>query len=121
MFLMNRELLLNSVSSHRAHLLASSRSEFSNQSLSICRTISDHFNAQMVDKVFHDWQKANSANAGIFFGGSVEMIENITIYNEYPNGGPAFLNVSTRLKVTILYFRKLTPWMRAGRMPISLY
>jgi len=66
----------------------------------------------MVDKVFHDWQKANSANAGIFFGGSVEMIENITIYNEYPNGGPAFLNVSTRLKAIILYSRKLTPWVQ---------
>ncbi|KAK7473086.1 hypothetical protein VKT23_001186 [Stygiomarasmius scandens] len=57
----------------------------------------------MVDKVFHDWQKANSANAGIFFGGSVEMIENITIYNEYPNGGPAFLNLDSTMPANGLF------------------
>lgn len=47
----------------------------------------------MVDKVWYDWQTANSANAGIFYGGSVQMIDNATIYAEYPNGGPPMLSV----------------------------
>ncbi|GAW10654.1 Di-copper centre-containing protein [Lentinula edodes] len=49
----------------------------------------------MVDKVWYDWQTANSANAGIFYGGSVQMIDNATIYAEYPNGGPPMLSLDS--------------------------
>ncbi|KAJ4483814.1 Di-copper centre-containing protein [Lentinula aciculospora] len=49
----------------------------------------------MVDKVWYDWQIANSANAGIFYGGSVQMIDNATIYTEYPNGGPPMLSLDS--------------------------
>ncbi|KAJ4474824.1 Di-copper centre-containing protein [Lentinula aciculospora] len=31
----------------------------------------------------------------IFYGGSVQMIENGTIYNEYPNGGPPLLSLES--------------------------
>ncbi|KAJ3716261.1 hypothetical protein DFJ43DRAFT_1101222 [Lentinula guzmanii] len=47
----------------------------------------------MVDKVWFDCQNANPANADIFYGGSVQMIDNGTIYNKYSNGGPPMLSV----------------------------
>ncbi|KAJ3781625.1 Di-copper centre-containing protein [Lentinula aff. detonsa] len=49
----------------------------------------------MVDKVWFDWQNANPANADIFYGGSVQMIDNGTIYNKYPNGGPPMLSLDS--------------------------
>ncbi|KIK69068.1 hypothetical protein GYMLUDRAFT_635011 [Collybiopsis luxurians FD-317 M1] len=51
----------------------------------------------MVDKVWYDWQNANSANAGIFYGGSVQMIDNATIYAEYPTGGPPMLSLESTI------------------------
>jgi tyrosinase len=48
---------------------------------------------QMVDKVWYDWQHSNPENAKSYFGGSVQALESIAEYNEYPNGGPPFLNV----------------------------
>ncbi|KAF5348693.1 hypothetical protein D9758_006865 [Tetrapyrgos nigripes] len=53
------------------------------------------FHHAMVDKVWYDWQNADPANAGIFFGGSVQMQDNITIWEQYPNGGPPYLNLSS--------------------------
>ena len=50
---------------------------------------------QMVDKVWDDWQHRNPANAKSYFGGSVEALQNISAYNQYPNGGPPYLSVST--------------------------
>jgi tyrosinase len=57
----------------------------------------------MVDKVFYDWQHADPANAGIYFGGSTQMIDNYTIYQEYPNGGPPFFNVSAFIRVFVSF------------------
>ena len=48
---------------------------------------------QMVDKVWYDWQHRNPENAKSYFGGSVEALENFTTYDQYPNGGPPFLDV----------------------------
>ena len=48
---------------------------------------------QMVDKVWYDWQHRNLENAKSYFGGSVQALENFTTYDQYPNGGPPFLNV----------------------------
>ena len=47
----------------------------------------------MVDKVWYDWQHSNPENAKSYFGGSVQALESIAEYNEYPNGGAPFLNV----------------------------
>jgi tyrosinase len=47
----------------------------------------------MVDKVWFDWQNRNTENAQSFFGGSVEALESVDTYNQYPNGGPPFLSV----------------------------
>jgi len=49
----------------------------------------------MIDKLWLDWQLRDPANAYTFFGGSVQALQNLSTYNEYPNGGPPFLSVST--------------------------
>ena len=49
----------------------------------------------MIDKVWYDWQRRNPANAKSFFGGTVEYIKSLDAFNQYPNGGPPFLDVST--------------------------
>ena len=51
----------------------------------------------MIDKIWYDWQRRNPLNAKNFFGGSVEYLESLAAYNQYPNGGPPFLSVSTVL------------------------
>jgi len=48
----------------------------------------------MIDKIWYDWQQRNPKNAKSFFGGSVAALQSVDAYNQYPNGGPPFLNVS---------------------------
>lgn len=48
----------------------------------------------MVDKVWSDWQHHNASNLLAFHGGSVQPFQNISAYNQYPNGEPPYLNVS---------------------------
>ncbi|KAI0316266.1 Di-copper centre-containing protein [Amylostereum chailletii] len=57
----------------------------------------------MVDKVWYDWQQANTANAAAFKGGSVQALENATYNAEYPNGAPPFLNMSSILPADGLF------------------
>jgi tyrosinase len=54
----------------------------------------------MVDKVWFDWQRKHSSNFWSFKAGSVQAVENLTEYAEYPNGAPPALTVrhSTALK-----------------------
>ena len=54
-----------------------------------------HARSQMVDKVWFDWQHRDPVNAKSFFGGSVQAIQSWDTYEQYPNGGPPFLSVST--------------------------
>jgi tyrosinase len=49
----------------------------------------------MVDKVWYDWQNRDPINFNSFYGGSVEYIDSLATFNEYPNGGPPYLGVST--------------------------
>ena len=49
--------------------------------------------AQMVDKVWYDWQHRNSSNEKAFGGGSVSVQVNATEASKYPTGAPPFLNV----------------------------
>lgn len=49
----------------------------------------------MVDKVWYDWQNANGLNQRAFEGGSVQMIDNVTVYKKYPNGGPPNLHMDS--------------------------
>jgi hypothetical protein len=50
--------------------------------------------SQMIDKMWFDWQHRDPANAYSFSGGSVQTLESLDTYNQYPNGGPPFLSVS---------------------------
>jgi tyrosinase len=49
----------------------------------------------MIDKMWFDWQHRDAANANSFFGGSVQALDSWDTYDQYPNGGPPFLSVST--------------------------
>jgi tyrosinase len=49
----------------------------------------------MVDKIWYDWQNRDPVNFNSFYGGSVEHIDSLAAYNEYPNGGPPYFGVST--------------------------
>ena len=49
----------------------------------------------MIDKIWYDWQNLDSVNANSFNGGTVEEIDALAAYNEFPNGGAPYLNVST--------------------------
>ncbi|KAH8978459.1 Di-copper centre-containing protein [Lactarius akahatsu] len=51
----------------------------------------------MVDKVWYDWQHRNPESAKSFFGGSVQALQNLDSHNQYPNGGPPFLNLSSTM------------------------
>ncbi|KAF8261728.1 hypothetical protein EI94DRAFT_1745386 [Lactarius quietus] len=44
----------------------------------------------MVDKVWYDWQGLNPENAKSFFGGSVQALQSVELYEQYPNGAPPF-------------------------------
>jgi tyrosinase len=47
-----------------------------------------------VDRVWWLWQNANANNTNAFFGGSVQ---NLTYYDEFPNGGPPYLSMDSVL------------------------
>jgi tyrosinase len=49
----------------------------------------------MIDNFWFDGQRRDPANAYSVFGGSVQALQNLSTYNEYPNGGPPLLSVST--------------------------
>ncbi|KAF8477673.1 Di-copper centre-containing protein [Russula ochroleuca] len=51
----------------------------------------------MVDKIWYNWQQLDPRNANSFFGGASEPTDNLTIYDEYPNGGPPFLTVNSTM------------------------
>ncbi|KAG7451672.1 Di-copper centre-containing protein [Guyanagaster necrorhizus] len=44
-----------------------------------------------VDKVWYDWQNKSPVNKNAYAGGSVQLVQNRTMYLENPNGGPPFL------------------------------
>jgi len=50
--------------------------------------------AQMIDKVWHDWQEKNPKNKYSYGGGSVSPIHNLEDYVAFPTGLPPFLHVS---------------------------
>ena len=63
---------------------------------------------QMIDKIWYDWQSRDPANAGSFFGGSVQNIESLDAYRRYPSGSPPYLSVSTRaVLANLVYIKRL--------------
>ncbi|KAI9447354.1 Di-copper centre-containing protein [Lactarius psammicola] len=57
----------------------------------------------MVDKVWYDWQHRNPENAQSFFGGSVQALQSLDQHNQYPNGGPPFLNLNSTMPADGLF------------------
>ena len=47
----------------------------------------------MVDKLWHDWQRRRPENFWSFQGGTIGAHSAPGIYNQFPNGGPPFLDV----------------------------
>jgi len=57
----------------------------------------------MIDKLWYDWQHRNPANAMSYFGGSVEVLQNLSAYNQYPNGGPPYLGLNSTMPADGLF------------------
>ena len=53
--------------------------------------------SHMVDKVWYDRQNSHPDNFWAFFGGTIQATQNVSYYEQYPNGGPPFLSVSLLL------------------------
>ena len=51
--------------------------------------------AQMVDKIWYDWQNKNPRNKYAYGGGSIEAITVPGTPTLYPTGYPPYLNVSS--------------------------
>ncbi|TFK72334.1 Di-copper centre-containing protein [Pluteus cervinus] len=48
-----------------------------------------------VDKAWYDWQNRNAANKCAFEGGSVQMLDSLADYDEYPLGAPPNLSLNS--------------------------
>ncbi|KAN0118256.1 Di-copper centre-containing protein [Russula decolorans] len=57
----------------------------------------------MIDKLWYDWQHRNPANANSYFGGSVQSLESLDAYNQYPNGAPPYLSLNTTMPADGLF------------------
>jgi len=57
----------------------------------------------MVDKVWFDWQLRDPANAKSYVGGSVQALQSLDAYNQYPNGGPPFLTLNSTMPADGLF------------------
>ncbi|KAF7302077.1 Di-copper centre-containing protein [Mycena indigotica] len=57
----------------------------------------------MVDKLWYDWQHASPHNGNKFFGGSVEALNNVTSYEQYPTGAAPFLSVNSTMPADGLF------------------
>lgn len=52
----------------------------------------------MIDKVWSEWQHANSSNTDAFAGGTVSWLANSSVlFLQYPTGGPPWLNTSSEI------------------------
>jgi len=50
--------------------------------------------AQMIDKIWYDWQNKSPKNKYSYGGGSVTALPSFANYTEFPTGLPPYLNVS---------------------------
>jgi hypothetical protein len=55
--------------------------------------------AQMVDKIWYDWQQKSTKNKYAFGGGSVTATRNYTTFRQFPTGLPPYLSVSPSFDV----------------------
>ncbi|KAH9952948.1 Di-copper centre-containing protein [Russula dissimulans] len=57
----------------------------------------------MIDKIWHDWQHRDPANAESFLGGSAEALESLAAYEEYPSGAPPYLSLDSTIPADGLF------------------
>lgn len=57
----------------------------------------------MIDKIWFDWQLRNPTNAQSFFGGSVQALESLDRYTQYPNGAPPYLDLNSAIPADGLF------------------
>lgn len=57
----------------------------------------------MIDKIWYDWQRKDPINAKSFYGGSVQHLESMAAHDQYPNGGPPFLNLTSTIPMDGLF------------------
>ena len=77
--------------------------------------VANLFVAQMIDKVWYDWQNRDPSNKNAFAGGSVSWPLGSS-YTEYPTGGPPFLNVRGNYQIDP-WWCVLTSYRRVLRSP----
>ncbi|KAJ7693383.1 Di-copper centre-containing protein [Mycena rosella] len=51
----------------------------------------------MVDRIWFKWQRKHKLNKHAFAGGSVQQLDNVTVFSEYPTGGPPFLTMHSEI------------------------
>lgn len=56
----------------------------------------------MVDKIWYDWQNKSPENKYAFAGGSVAASFNFTLFTQFPNGLPPFVNVSGFIRSRVI-------------------
>ena len=56
--------------------------------------VSPYMIAQMIDKIWYDWQNLNIESQFSYGGGSVAALTNFTEFTLFPTGLPPYLNVS---------------------------
>ena len=61
-----------------------------------------HTDAQMIDKIWFDWQNKSPKNRYAFTGGSVQALHSFAEFTEFPTGLPPFVNVSDRSGVKVI-------------------
>jgi tyrosinase len=64
----------------------------------------------MVDRIWYLWQKKHAMNQYAYHGGSIPTATNATLYAEFPNGAPPFLNFDSPLPSDGLLWDNVTIW-----------
>ncbi len=51
----------------------------------------------MLDKIWYEWQLGNPQNVNSFSGGSVQCVDTLQEYQQFPNGCSPDLDVNTSI------------------------
>ncbi|KAH9954003.1 Di-copper centre-containing protein [Russula dissimulans] len=57
----------------------------------------------MIDKIWYDWQHRDPANTKSFLGGSVQSLQSLAAYEQYPNGAPPYLSLDSTMPADGLF------------------
>jgi len=83
-------------------------------------SISPTVAAQMIDKVWYDWQNKDPRNKYAYGGGSVTAVPSYLNYTIFPTGLPPYLNVSVSPDLKRIFLSH-TPPSLIVRSPVTVY